>query len=121
MVRRKPGALLPIEIALLEIAVEARRSGDPEFHGFQAAKALRDRDGARALTAHGTLYKALARMEASGLLVSRWEDPEIAVADGRPRRRLYCVTGEGEVALGRARATSPGASAWRARPGTAPA
>jgi hypothetical protein len=29
------------------------------------AKELRDRDGARALTAHGTLYNALGRMQAA--------------------------------------------------------
>ena len=31
----------------------------------------------------------------AGLLESRWEDPDIAAADGRPRRRLYHVTGLG--------------------------
>jgi DNA-binding PadR family transcriptional regulator len=54
---------------------------------------------ARGLTAHGTLYKALDRMERMGLLESRWEDPEVAAAQGRPRRRLYRVTGQGERAL----------------------
>jgi DNA-binding PadR family transcriptional regulator len=65
--------------------------------------------GSRSLTAHGTLYKALGRLEELGLLASRWEDvPAIA---GRPRRRLYELTGEGaevgELALGRVMAAQP--------------
>jgi DNA-binding PadR family transcriptional regulator len=54
---------------------------------------------AHQLTAHGTLYKALGRLEAAGLLESRWEEAELALAEGRPRRRFYRVTGAGERAL----------------------
>lgn len=89
--RRKPGALVPLELAILDAAVA---SGEP-FHGFELAKALADAGASRALTAHGTLYKALGRLAEEGLLESAWEDPEIAVDAGRPRRRLYRVTGEG--------------------------
>lgn len=99
MPRRRTGDLLPIEIGILAAGVAAIAAGEPDFHGFQVATALRDADSARRLTAHGTLYKALARLESRGLLLSRWEDPDIAVAAGRPRRRLYQVTGEGELAL----------------------
>ena len=42
-------------------------------------------------------------METAGLLESRWEDAAIAEAEGRPRRRLYRVTGLGEAALADAR------------------
>jgi PadR family transcriptional regulator PadR len=91
MPRRAPGSLLPLEADLLEAGLAAG-----EFHGFSIAKALQEASGARSLTAHGTLYKALGRMERSGLLASRWEDP---APEGRPRRRLYTVTGEGERAL----------------------
>jgi DNA-binding PadR family transcriptional regulator len=38
-------------------------------------------------------------MERAGLLESEWEDPDVAVGEGRPRRRLYTVTGRGERAL----------------------
>lgn len=48
------------------------------------------------LTAHGTLYKALGRLEEFGLLTSRWEDA--ATAEGRPRRRLYELTSQGAEA-----------------------
>ena len=97
--RRKPGTLLPIEISILETAIDLRRRGDEEFHGFAVAKEIAERDEARTLTAHGTLYKALERMQRAGLLESRWEDPEIAAPEARPRRRLYHVTGLGAQAL----------------------
>lgn len=97
--RRKAGVLLPVEIDILLAGVELRRRGEPWFHGFQLAKEIADHTGARKLTAHGTLYKALGRLKDAGLLHSRWEDPEAAAAAGRPRRRLYEVTGAGERAL----------------------
>lgn len=107
--RRKPGALIPLEVAILEVA--AARA-EP-FHGFELAKALADAAGARTLTAHGTLYKALGRLAGAGLLASDWEDAEAALEAGRPRRRLYRLTGEGatrialERALGDRLTTSP--------------
>jgi PadR family transcriptional regulator, regulatory protein PadR len=106
--RRRPGNLLPIEVELLEAALELRSKGEPEFHGFGVAKRLRDREGARNLVAHGTLYKVLGRMTASGLLESRWEESSIAEDEGRPRRRLYRVSGAGEIAYHRARLPASG-------------
>ena len=64
-----------------------RRSAEATFHGFALAQGLRAERGSRSLTAHGTLYKALGRLEELGLLTSQWEDGE--AAEGRPRRRLY--------------------------------
>ena len=101
--RRKEGALLPIEVAILESGIDLRDRGAPSFHGFLIARRIRDRDEARRLTAHGTLYKALERLERAGMLTSRWEDPDVAMAEGRPRRRLYEVTGLGERAAAAAR------------------
>jgi PadR family transcriptional regulator PadR len=45
--------------------------------------------------ASGTLYPILFRLEAVGWLQSRWEAGNPAVL-GRPRRRYYRVTTEGE-------------------------
>lgn len=73
-------------------------------YGFMLAKHLQGSSGSGALTSHGTLYKALARMSDRGLVESTWEDPTFAEADGRPRRRTYRVTGEGELAIARERA-----------------
>jgi DNA-binding PadR family transcriptional regulator len=74
-------------------------SSGSQFHGFEMAKQLQEVDEAQRLTAHGTLYKALSRMETAGMLESNWEDPQKAADEGRPRRRLYRITGAGEVAL----------------------
>lgn len=99
--RRKPGAILPLEESVLSVAVDLKRAGNGRFHGFEMAKHLQHLNAAGRLTAHGTLYKALGRMEKAGLLESEWEDPELAAEEGRPRRRLYWVTGAGATALAR--------------------
>jgi PadR family transcriptional regulator PadR len=93
MSRRKPGTLLPLEHEILEVALAMRRAGHGAFHGFGLAQTMREQGGSRSLTAHGTLYKALSRLEEFGLLTSRWEDAR--TAEGRPRRRLYELTGQG--------------------------
>lgn len=104
--RRRPGVLLPIEFSILEAGIELRLRGTGYFHGFLIAKEIKEREGARLLTAHGTLYKALDRMEKAGLLESQWEDPATAALESRPRRRFYSVTAAGEAALARGRAGS---------------
>jgi len=105
MPRRKPGTLLPLETEILEAALALRRAGHGTFHGFGLARTLREQRGSRSLTAHGTLYKALGRLEELGLLASRWEDATAAV-EGRPRRRLYELTGEGARVADRTRAVA---------------
>jgi PadR family transcriptional regulator, regulatory protein PadR len=113
--RRRQETLVPLEAALLSLAVELARAGRPQFHGFAIAKELAEREAARRLTAHGTLYKALERLERAGLLASRWEDPVVAADEGRPRRRLYQVTALGERALAQVRAARPGQLPGRPR------
>jgi len=102
-VRRKPGHLLPIELAILEAAIRLRMEGLAHFYGFLIAREIKERQEARLLTAHGTLYKALDRLQRSGLLESEWEDPLVAAQANRPRRRLYWVTAAGEAELAKAR------------------
>ena len=104
MSRRKPGTLLPLESEILEAALSLRRSGQASFHGFGLANAMREQRGSRSLTGHGTLYKALGRLEEFGLVTSRWEDAP--VAERRPRRRLYELTMEGARVPGQLRARS---------------
>ncbi len=96
--RRREGELIPIERAILACAIELAAAGEPGFYGFAIARQLRDASGARQLTAHGTLYKALARLERAGMLTSSWEDPGFAESQSRPRRRLYRITPTGEQA-----------------------
>jgi PadR family transcriptional regulator, regulatory protein PadR len=119
-VRRKPGTLVPLEADILAAGLELRRAGEAHFHGFQLAQEIADHGRARKLTAHGTLYKALGRLEEAGLLASEWEDPEPAAVEGRPRRRLYEVTGAGERALAAWHAAHPQRLRSRPRPGLEP-
>jgi PadR family transcriptional regulator len=100
--RRKEGALVPLEVSILEVCVTLRARGTDESHGFRIAKELRDVRHARRLTAYGTLYKALDRLERAGYLSSRWEDPVAAADESRPRRRFYRLTPSGETALAEA-------------------
>jgi DNA-binding PadR family transcriptional regulator len=46
--------------------------------------------------ASGTVYPALRRLEREGMLRSTWEGEARAREAGRPRRRMYRLTREGE-------------------------
>jgi transcriptional regulator len=71
------------------------------LHGYAIIEKLKHRsDGAFALP-EGTIYPALHRLEAAGLLSSAWSDGE-----GR-RRRVYQLTRRGRRELGARR------SEWR--------
>jgi DNA-binding PadR family transcriptional regulator len=83
-------------------AVDLRRRGLEEFHGYELAKCLSDRADRRLLTAYGTLYRELGRLEKMGLLQSHREDPRIAAREHRPGRRLYILTAVGEAAAAEA-------------------
>src|SRR6478735_9003839 len=48
----------------------------------------------------GTVYPALRRMEAAGLVTSKWENAATAQRDQRPPRKYYDVTRSGRIALG---------------------
>jgi DNA-binding PadR family transcriptional regulator len=113
--RRKTGTLVSLEISILEVALRLRRDGQQEVHGFQLAKVMRDEAGAKRLTAYGTLYRALERLEGFGYLESRWEDASIGATTGRPPRRFYRVTVVGERALREALAPRPSGAAAAAR------
>ena len=97
--KRRRGQLLGIEEAILDRGMALKVQGGGSFHGFAMAKLLRGTHDAQRLTAHGTLYKALGRLERDGLLASEWEEPALAAQEGRPRRRLYRITELGEAAL----------------------
>ena len=114
MTRRKEGALLPLEVEILTTLATLQCSGRPGVHGFSLAQMLREGRGSRALTGHGTLYKALARLEEAGLVTSRWEQP--AGTHDRPRRRLYEVTDRGTQACEKQRTETPSPVEGRLRP-----
>jgi PadR family transcriptional regulator PadR len=96
--RRKPGALVPLEQTICETAAELLARGVGRFHGYELAKRIGEMSDRRLLTAYGTLYRALARLEQMGMLTSEWEDPQIPARENRPGRRLYQLTALGEEA-----------------------
>ena len=96
MGRRRAGVLLPLELDLLAAAVALDHDGD--CYGYALAKALSSGDQARRMVGHGTLYKALGRLTEAGLLECWWEEAATAEMQGRPRRRLYRITGAGRQA-----------------------
>ena len=89
---------MPLEAEICRAAIGLRRGGSEEFHGFLIAKELAHAADTKLLTAYGTLYRALGRLEKMGLVRSRPEDPQIAARENRPARRLYTLTAEGEMA-----------------------
>ena len=97
--RRKPGQLLPLELAICRAARDISRRAPKEFHGYEIAKRLSEAGDSRLLVAYGTLYRALGRLEEMGFLESRWEDPEISARENRPRRRMYTLTALGGTAV----------------------
>lgn len=102
--RRKPGELIPLELEVLEAAMALQREGILAFHGYSLAKSMKTSSDRRMLTAHGTLYRALHRLQRADLLEGFWEDPGEAEDEGRPRRRLYRLTALAAPAVNRARA-----------------
>jgi DNA-binding PadR family transcriptional regulator len=62
-------------------------------HGYALSAELRRRSNGLLLIVEGSLYPALHRLEAAGLVASSSE-----VSDGR-RRRLYEITAEGKEEL----------------------
>ncbi len=92
---------MPLEQAILFAAIDLLNAGEKEFYGYQLARHLAAVADQRMLTAYGTLYRALGRLEAMGLLQSSWEDPQLAADENRPGRRFYALT---DIGAERARA-----------------
>ena len=71
--------------------------GSAPAHGYAVIEELKQRSGGVFDLPEGTVYPALHRLEAEGLLASAWAD-----ASGR-RRRIYRLTRRGRAALGERR------------------
>ena len=76
-----------LDLLLLSVLV------DGPAHGYAVIGALRERSGQEFTLPEGTVYRALHRLEAAGLLRSYWAEQA-----GR-RRRLYELTAQGSSAL----------------------
>ena len=71
-----------------------------QAHGFEILKRLEAAGSGALKLKEGSLYPALYRMEAAGLIEGTWEEGE-----GRrgPRRRVYALTPKGRRRLDEAR------------------
>ena len=97
MPRRRPGVLRHLEVSILSALSGSDSAAG--IHGFALAQAIADENEARRLTATGSLYRVLHRLDDGGLIENWWEDPNDAAVAGRPRRRLYRITAAGATAL----------------------
>ena len=87
------GSTVPIVLRLLE---------EREMYGYEIVKVVNKRTGGRFEWKEGTLYPCLHRLEAQGLVNSRWRE-----APSGKMRKYYRVTRKGLAEL-KARA-----SEWR--------
>jgi DNA-binding PadR family transcriptional regulator len=62
-------------------------------HGYAVIAGLRERSDGQFDLPEGTVYPALHKLEASGLVASEWSD------GGGRRRRVYSLTAEGRKEL----------------------
>ena len=88
-------------IRLLGEQLEAKPEG---VYGYELARILREETrmtpaaaDATSLRANGTIYKILYRLGRIGAVTSYWEEPEVALEEGRPRRRYYMLTENGRA------------------------
>jgi PadR family transcriptional regulator PadR len=75
------------------LVLEAMTQG--HRHGFEIMRATH--------LPSGSVYPLLRRLEAAGLVESRWERAAEAHDEGRPQRRYYSPTADGRAALRQAR------------------
>jgi len=110
--------MLAIERTTIRILGEQLESKPQGVYGYELAEILRKATrktppaalDATSLRTNGTIYKILYRLGRIGAVTSYWEEPEVALAEGRPRRRYYLLTENG-----RARARNIGKVYWNRR------
>ena len=69
------------------------------LHGYEIAKRIKERGGETLAVGEGRLYPALHKLEADGKVTAKWEPRE-----GKPPRRIYELTEEGQRELSQQRA-----------------
>jgi DNA-binding PadR family transcriptional regulator len=82
------------DLTKLELAILAALSGK-ERYGLEILKTVEE---TRQRVSLAGLYTTLARLEAEGLVASRWGDEAVAVRRGA-RRRYYTIKGAGARAF----------------------
>ena len=79
------GSIEPIVLKLLE---------ERESYGYAIVKVVNERTGGRFQWKEGTLYPCLHRLEADGLVRSRWQE-----SPGGKMRKYYRITRKGLAEL----------------------
>ena len=79
------GSAVPIVLRLLH---------EREMYGYEIVKVVKERTGGRFEWKEGTLYPCLHRMEADGVVRSRWRE-----APSGKKRKYYRITRKGLSAL----------------------
>src|SRR5919199_455171 len=92
---RGPRDLLPLTPAVLHILLAL---ADEERHGYGIMKEVEGRSGGEMRLGPGTLYGAIKRMLADGLIEESDERPDPALDD--QRRRYYRITEFGRRVAG---------------------
>ena len=77
----------------LEVLLLRSLAGGP-CHGYAIIDWLQQRSSGEIKLAAGTLYPALHRLEADGLVRGQWQEPP-----GQRKRRVYALTKKGLRAL----------------------
>ena len=91
----EPRDLLPLTPAVLHILLAL---ADEERHGYGVMKEVEDRTGGEMRLGPGTLYGAIKRMLAEGLIEESDERPDPELDD--QRRRYYRITDFGRRVAG---------------------
>jgi len=89
--------MLDIEWKVIEMLSEHSDSRPHGLHGYELASLLALVEEPVALRANGTIYKVLFRLNRVGAIESHWEEAEVALAEGRPRRRYWVLTENGRA------------------------
>ena len=92
---RDPRSLLPLTPAVLHILLAL---ADGERHGYGIMREVEDRTGGEVRLGPGTLYGAIKRMLADGLVEESGERPDPKMDD--QRRRYYRITDLGRRVAG---------------------
>jgi PadR family transcriptional regulator PadR len=83
---------MPSSLAQLSVLNSMLSDPHARWYGLELARSANLKSG--------TIYPMLARLERCGWLSSEWENIDASSA-GRPRRRLYRLTPQGELAATR--------------------
>ena len=84
----------PLSVPVFQILLSC---SDSVLHGYAIIQDVRERTGGRVHLTASTLYGALKRLLADGLVEEQAAHPESA--DDDPRRRYYRTTDEGRALL----------------------